>query len=207
MRKEILRMERVTYKEADMIELEDINLQIYEGEIMGLLPFNGQGMVALLKLLQVNLPLYDGYIYYNGEQINSWRESSGTHNRIGVIQEKSSLVESMTIADNVFVLRHGFKQEFIQEELLNRQLQPFLKEIGMEMTADTTVDRLTVFQRVIVELLRSVVAGNHLVVLEEIGALISDRELEALHRILRYYAEKGFSFLYISPNSVTGWRF
>ena len=200
MRKEILRMERVTYKEADMIELEDFNLQIYEGEIMGLLPFNGQGMVALLKLLQVNLPLYDGYIYYNGEQINSWRESSGTHNRIGVIQEKSSLVESMTIADNVFVLRHGFKQEFIQEELLNRQLQPFLKEIGMEMPADTTVDRLTVFQRVIVELLRSVVAGNHLVVLEEIGALISDRELEALHRILRYYSEKGFSFLYISPH-------
>ena len=36
MRKEILRMERVTYKEADMIELEDFNLQIYEGEIMGL---------------------------------------------------------------------------------------------------------------------------------------------------------------------------
>ena len=33
MRKEILRMERVTYKEADMIELEDFNLQIYEGEI------------------------------------------------------------------------------------------------------------------------------------------------------------------------------
>ena len=92
MRKEILRMERVTYKEADMIELEDFNLQIYEGEIMGLLPFNGQGMVALLKLLQVNLPLYDGYIYYNGEQINSWRVSSGTHNRIGVIQEKISLV-------------------------------------------------------------------------------------------------------------------
>lgn len=200
MRKEILRMERVTYKEADMTRLEDFNLQIYEGEIMGMLPFNGQGMTALLKLLQVNLPLYDGYIYYNGEQINSWKESSGTHNRIGIIQAQSSLVESMSIADNVFVLRQGFRQEIIQEELLNRQLQPFLKEIGMEMTADTKVEKLSVFQRVIVELLRSVVAGNHLIVLEEIGALISDRELERLHEILRHYAEKGFSFLYISPH-------
>ena len=35
------------------------------------LPFNGQGMMALLKLLQVNLPLYDDYIYYNGELENS----------------------------------------------------------------------------------------------------------------------------------------
>ena len=200
MRKEILRMERVTYKDADMTRLEDFNLQIYEGEIMGMLPFNGQGMVALLKLLQVNLPLYDGYSYYNGELVNSWKESSGTHNRIGIIQAESSLVESMTIADNVFVMRHGFKQEIIHTELLNRQLQPFLKEIGMEMTAETKVERLTVFQRIIVELLRSVVAGNHLIVLEEIGALISDRELEQLHQILHHYAEKGFSFLYISPH-------
>ena len=183
-----------------MTKLEDFNLQIYEGEIMGLLPFNGQGMTALLKLLQVNLPLYDGYIYYNGEQVNSWKESTGTHNRIGIIQAQSSLVESQTIADNVFVLRHGFKQEIIHKELLNRQLQPFLKEIGMEMTAETKVESLTVFQRVIVELLRSVVAGNHLIVLEEIGALISDREVEHLHQILHHYAEKGFSFLYISPH-------
>ena len=62
------------------------------------------------------------------------------------------------------------------------------------------MERLTVFQRIIVELLRSVVAGNHLIVLEEIGALISDWELEQLHQILHHYAEKGFSFLYISPH-------
>ena len=47
------------------------------------LPFNGQGMMALLKLLQVNLPLYDDYIYYNGELVNSWKEFSRTHNRNG----------------------------------------------------------------------------------------------------------------------------
>lgn len=132
--------------------------------------------------------------------MNSWKESSGTHNQIGIIQAESSLVESVTIVDNVFVMRYGFKQEIIHTELLNRQLQPFLKEIGMEMTAETKVERLTVFQRIIVELLRSVVAGNHLIALEEIGALISDRELEQLHQILHHYAEKGFSFLYISPH-------
>ncbi len=41
MRKEIFRMERVTYKEAEITRLEDFNLQIYEGEIMGMVPFNG----------------------------------------------------------------------------------------------------------------------------------------------------------------------
>lgn len=71
MRKEIFRMERVTYKEAEITRLEDFNLQIYEGEIMGMVPFNGFGMAAFLELLQTNLPIYDGYIYYNGELVNS----------------------------------------------------------------------------------------------------------------------------------------
>ena len=193
-------MERVTYKEEEVIRLEDFNLQIYQGEIMGIVPFNGYGMAAFLELLQTNLPIYDGYIYYNGEMINSWKKSPGTHNRIGIIQAKSSLVETMTIADNVFVMRPGFKQELIRTKLLNRQLQPFLKEIGIEIPADTRIEDLSVFQRVVIELLRAVVMGSHLIVLEEIGALISYSELEQLHEIIRHYAAKGFSFLYICPH-------
>ena len=200
MRKEIFRMERVTYKEEEVTRLEDFNLQIYEGEIMGIVPFNGYGMAAFLELLQTNLPIYDGYIYYNNEMVNSWKKSSGTHNRISIIQAKSSLIETMTIADNVFVMRPGFKQELIRTKLLKSQLKPFLKEIGIEIPADTRIENLSVFQRVVVELLRAVVAGSHLIVLEEIGALISYSELEQLHDIIRHYAAKGFSFLYICPH-------
>ena len=64
MRNEVLRMERVTYKEDEVVKLKDFNLQIFQGEVMGFLPVNSHGKTALLKLLERNLPLYDGYIYY-----------------------------------------------------------------------------------------------------------------------------------------------
>ena len=38
MRNEVLRMERVTYKEDEVVKLEDFNLQIFQGEIMGFIP-------------------------------------------------------------------------------------------------------------------------------------------------------------------------
>ena len=47
------------------------------------------------------------------------------------------------------------------------------------------------------ELLRAVIMGYHLIVLDEVGALVSDDELKKLHGIIRHYVEKGFSFLYI----------
>lgn len=43
MRNEVLRMERVTYKEDEVVKLEDFNLQIFQGEIMGFLPVNSHG--------------------------------------------------------------------------------------------------------------------------------------------------------------------
>lgn len=200
MRQEIFRMERVTYLEQEVMLLEDFNIQIYSGEIMGMIPVNAHGMMAFLKLLQNNLPLYDGYIYYGGEKINSWKESRKNPNRISIIEAKSRLVENMTVLDNIFVLRHSFGQEIVRTKLLGRQLTPFFDDIGMDISANSRVETLSVFERVIVELLRAVVMGHRLIVLNEIGTLISYEELHKLHEILRHYAGQGFSFLYICPH-------
>ncbi len=200
MKQEIFRMERVTYQEHGVVLLQDFQFQIYQGEIMGMIPINNHGLGALLKLLPANLPLNDGYIYYCSEKVNSWKGPLRSANRISVISAKSSLVEGMTVADNIFVLRQGFHQELIRSRLLKAQMQPFLEDIGMDIPGDRYVEELTIFERVVVELLRGVILGNHLIVLCEIGALISYEELDKLHGIIRHYADRGFSFLYVCPH-------
>lgn len=197
MRNEILRMERVTYKEDEVVKLKDFNLQVYQGEILGLLPVNSHGKTALLKLLDRNLTLYDGYIYYNGEKVNTWKGSRKVTNRISIIREKSSLADNLNIADNIFVLRPGFRQWVIRTKILNRQLEPFFKDMGIDIPLDKDVEKLSAFERIIVEILRAVIMGHHLIVLDEVGALVSDDELKKLHGIMCHYAKKGFSFLYI----------
>ena len=128
MNREIFRMERVTYQENGVTFLKDFNLRIDEGEILGLIPVNGYGLNAFLKLLEVNLPLEDGYVYSRGELINSWKDSKRTRSRISVIGAENRLVETLSVTDNIFVLRKGFRQEIIRTGLLHRQLQPFLEK-------------------------------------------------------------------------------
>ena len=110
MRQEVFRMERVTYLDKGSKQLEDFNLQIYRGEIMGMIPISAHGLQALLQLMQTNMPLYDGHVYYCGERVNSWKSTRRSTNRIGVIDAHSRLVEHMTVSDNIFVLRQGFRQ-------------------------------------------------------------------------------------------------
>ena len=200
MKQEIFRMERVTYTEQGVRKLENFNLQIYTGEIMGLIPVNAHGKNAVLKLLQNNLPLFDGYIYYGGELVNSWRGAVKKSNRVSIIQAKNRLVNGMTAADNIFVLRQGFKQYFLKTSLLKKQLQPFMQDIGMDIPAETRVENLSAFERVAVELLRAVVGGYRLIVLDEISIFVSEEEMKKLYEMMRHYTEQGFSFLYISSH-------
>ena len=198
MKEEVLRMDRITYREQGVTELNHFCLDIDAGEIVGLIPINDTGMAALIRLLRQNLPLHYGYVYYRGKLVNHWQESDGSFNRIGVIESRSGLADDLTVADNVFVLRQGFKKRIIRRKVLNRQLEPFLKETGVDLSADTCARDLSAFPRFITELVKAVVAGCRLIVLMEPASVISDARLDSLQRILRHYAAAGFSFLYVS---------
>ena len=110
MKKEIMRLDRVTLMEGEVTLLDDLNLHIFEGEIMGLVCLNSNGQDALVNLLCQNVPIHYGYIYFEEQLVNSYRHSSMEPNRVAVIEEKSHMAEGLSVADNIFVLRRGFKK-------------------------------------------------------------------------------------------------
>lgn len=198
MKKEVLRLEDVTYKKDNTIIFRNMMLNIMSGEIVGLEPLNTYGLDELFDVIINNLPLYHGYVYYQEHCVNSWKESRHGKNRICMIDSESSLVNGLNVVTNVFTLRSGFGKEILNENMLARQLQPFLDEIGTSIDPFVTVEKLSVYKRVLVEILRAVVAGYRLIIIREISTVISEAELEKLYEIMRYYSGKGFSFLYVS---------
>lgn len=197
MRNEILRMERVTYEERGVLQLENFDLTLFAGEIVGLLPVSGHGLTGLIRLLRHNLPPNSGAIYYREERRNAWCTPRPRENQIGVIQSESSLVEHLTVADNIFVLRPGFRAWYLRPGLFRRQLQPVWDSLRIQISPDAYVEELSAFQRFVVELVKAVMAGSRLILLRDVSTFISESELNQFHAILRYYAAKGLAFLYI----------
>ena len=196
MQQEVLRMHDVTLVTQGSVQLQNFSLSIRAGEIVGMLQMQGHGVTAMLDLLQHNLPLQSGYVYYQERQVNSWQSRDGGNNRIAVIRKKSALVPNLTVADNILVLRPGFRMWTIRTSMLNSQVQPVLDELGVNISADDDVGALTSFEKMVVELVRAVMNGCQLIVLRDVRTIIEDQELTRLHEIVRYYAKKGISFLY-----------
>lgn len=62
--------------------------------------------------------------------------------------------------------------------MLTMQLQPFIDELGVSIDPFMPVEKLPAYKRVMVELLRAIVAGYHLIIIREISTVISEDELE-----------------------------
>lgn len=197
MKEEILRLEKVTKIVDGVTRLDNFNLHIFQGEIMGLICINAHGQKELIELICQNLPIHYGRVYLNEIMVNNYEHNTYSMNKVSVIEKQSRLVKDLTVSDNIFVLRRGFKKYYINKNILNSQLKIFLEEIGIQIDGNELISNLTSFQKCIVELLKAVVMGVKLVIIKDISNYISAADLVKFQGLLKYYCEQGFSFLYI----------
>ena len=197
MKDEILRLDKVTRIVDGLTVLDNFNLHVFKQEIMGLICINAQGQKELMELLCKNLPIHYGRIYYNETIINHYMHSSLSNNKISIIEKQNRLVEDLTVADNIFILRQGFKKYIINKNVLNSQLEDYLDQLNIYIDGNELIMNLTAFEKSIVELLKAIVMGVKLIVIKDISNCISSEDLVKFQGFLRYYCQQGFSFIYI----------
>jgi ribose transport system ATP-binding protein len=199
-RQEILRLEKIITQENGVTLLNHFNLHIFGGEIMGLIPINLQGLESLIELICRNAPLYYGSVYFGEKLVNSYAHSALTRNKVAVIEKEFSLIENLTVADNIYVMRHSFKKYIINSKTLNSQFKMFARDAGVNLNGEQQVEGLTHYDKCIVELLRAVIGGAKLIIIRDISSFISPTDLIKFHKLMHKYTGLGFSFLYISSH-------
>lgn len=197
MRNEILRMENITLEENGEIYLDNLNFYILRGEIMGLLVADQKGSRQLIDLICTNGPIQFGLVYFEGKLVNQYAHSDLSENRVYVIEERGRLIDSLTVSDNLFVMRRGFKKYIINNKVLDGQVNRLMSEMGLSIDPQKRVSSLNAFERGIVELLKAKLMGCGLVVLDRVSNFLSQKELQRFQDVIRDFAGQGMSFLYI----------
>ena len=151
MKQEILRFENVTCKKDGAVYLDNFSFYMTAGEIVGLLSVNDRGIKELIELTAKNHPIDAGRVYMGGKLVNSYLNQEETSNRIYQIDQKSSLINDLSITDNLFVMRPGFKKQVINEWVLREQADRVLKQLSMDLDLNKRVERLTTMERIMVE--------------------------------------------------------
>ncbi|WP_279625911.1 ATP-binding cassette domain-containing protein [Rodentibacter myodis] len=117
---------------------------------------------------------------------------------IVTIYQEFNLLPNMTIAENFFLGREPTHGLFINEKIMNEEAQMVLDNLGLNIKSDTQVARLSIAQQQMVEIARAMTLNTKLIIMDELSAALSDKEVETLHKIVRDLKKRGVSVIYIT---------
>lgn len=197
MREEIVRFQNVTLSALGDRYLDNMNFYMLKGETMGFVASRGKGRNEFIELIRKNTPIEYGRVFIGGKQVNSYLHSPGDENRVYCIGKKSSLIEALSLTDNVFVIRKGFRKFVINDQVLRKQITMLSEELGLTVSLDKSVKQFTPLERCEVEILKAYMMGCELIILTDLSDFLGQRELELFHERLRGLKQKGMSFLYV----------
>lgn len=193
MKEEVLRLEQVTIPPY----LWDIHLHIYEREIVALIGINALGIEELLSIMRRNTALHYGHVYLKDRLVNDYLYSNRKINNVALIGRKTSLVESMTVEENLFVISRRHRMRLIHFSLLSAQMRRLLAPLGLDIEERTLAGDLTAFEKLVVQLVKAQLDRSALVILTDISTLISEADLARLRPILEQLTGEGMTFLYV----------
>jgi len=204
MREEVFRLEQVSIPPV----LHDIHLHLYRGEIVALIGLNALGIDELFGIFQKNAALHYGHVYCRNVLVNDYLGSNHSQNPVTIIERNSMLIETMSVEDNLFILRKRSRQHLIHSKLLGSQMQALLQPLSLSIEPKTLVKDISSFEKLVIQFLKASLAHSALVILRDISTFVSEVDLARLKPILTYLSqEKGMTFLYVCNHHQEAFHF
>ena len=195
----IVEFQNITKAFSGIKALDDVSFAIKRGEVHCLLGENGAGKSTLMKILTGVIRMDSGQILFNGEKVNIQGIKHAQSLGIGTVFQENSLMPHLSIAENIFLTREPrTKIGAIDYKTMHEQTVKWGKELGLELDPGIRVDKLSVAEQQVVEIVKVFSQDPKLIILDEPTSSLSDNEIEKLFAIIERLKKKGVTFIYIS---------
>ncbi len=179
--------------------LDDISFDIKSGEIHALLGENGAGKSTLIKIITGVYHRDKGTILLNGEDCLFQSPSEAYNNGIGVIFQEASLIEELSVLENVFLgIEEKNKFSIFDNKKMVSRYDVLCKRIGFRFEPETIVYNLTAAEKKLVEIMKCISRNSNLIIMDEPTDALTDKESKYLFSIIAELRKKNITIIYIT---------
>ena len=197
MAEKILEMKGITKTFPGVIANDNVNLELYAGEIHALLGENGAGKSTLMNVLTgIYKPDY-GEIYHKGKLIDISSPKQAVAIGVGMVHQHFRLIAPLSVAENV-MLTSGKCPTIINEKEMNEAVRQCSEEFGLQLSPEAKIWQLSVGEQQRVEIVKLLYRGAEILILDEPTAVLTPQESIEMFRTLRRMADSGKAVVFIS---------
>ena len=194
----ILTLKNITKEFPGVKALDDVTINIERGTIHGLVGENGAGKSTLIKVLAGIYQPNKGEIILDGKPCRFNSPIEARRAGISVVHQEIKLAEPLSVAENMFLGNVQLKNGLVDWKGMRRRAWEIVEDLGMDIDINAQVSSLTVAKKQIVEIMHAINNNSRILIMDEPSAVLTDRELEVMFRIVKQLRDKGITIIYIS---------
>ncbi len=195
-----LELSRVTKVYPGVVALQDVDLNISGGEIVGLIGENGAGKSTLMKVLGGMVSPDGGGISIDGVPIDGLTPSDASGLGIAFVHQELNPFSNLDVTANVLLGREltSGPLRLLDRSAMVAKVAPILKLLGTRFGPADPVADLSLADQQLLEIARALSMNARLVILDEPTSSLTLSETGRLLEVMRQLREKGVAILFIS---------
>ncbi|MEY8339196.1 ABC transporter ATP-binding protein [Lachnospiraceae bacterium 62-35] len=177
---------------------KDVNFSVTEGEIHALVGENGAGKSTLMKVLFGIETPEEGQILLQGKEIKIDSPLTAIKFGIGMVHQHFMLVPSLTVAENMVLGMEPKKHGLISLEEAKKITADIAEKYQFEIDPSSKVEDIPVGTKQKVEILKALLRGAKILILDEPTAVLTPQETRELFVQLKNLKDMGHTIIFIS---------
>jgi ABC-type sugar transport system ATPase subunit len=174
----------------------DVDLDVAQGNVIGLVGANGAGKSTLLKVIAGALPPDSGELKLDGKPLTPRSIRDAAQAGIAIVSQELSLFPALSVEQNL-LLAPGSGAWKSRRSFANRA-RGVLAALGVNVALTAPLHRLSLADRQLIEISRALLQNPRVLILDEPTSSLHAAEVDRLHEVIRGLRDSGIGIIYVS---------
>ena len=195
----LLEMRSIVKSFPGVMALQGVDLDVFGGEVHGIVGHNGAGKSTLIKILTGAYSRDGGTILLDGRPVHFHTPAAAQAGGIATIYQETNLVPHLSAAENIFLGREPrLPWGPVDWKTMRREGERLLSGLGIRLDVKVPTTHLSIAMQQMVMLARAVCLKARLVVMDEPTSSLDTNEVRVLFEVIRRFQAEGVGIIYIS---------
>lgn len=194
----VVQMKKIGKKFGNVRVLENVDFDIYPGEVHVLAGENGAGKSTLIKILSGIHTSFEGEIWFEGAHIHPASPIDANEIGISVIHQELTLIPCLKVVDNLFLGRAKTKAGFVQDHIQAEKAKRLLESVGIDVDVNKLVEDLPISMRQLIEIARAISLNAKVIIMDEPSSALNAEDAKRLFSLIDMLKSEGRGIVYIS---------